>query len=225
VVRCPLNTEFPGWPGRGVEGIWPTPYRPAGLETIEGGNPNDGKGFVGNGGGLNLDRGNGQRYIWKYIWKYIFWICRLGNTRCDVRNLGELNGGEILLGLGFKPFIILLGEEGRDKELMNHEPEQEETHPDTRPSNKANRAHNPSVATYGRANGLALLGHHIAHAVEATARFGIGFRHRVSETGYPVHMPVSKGRKKAKKRPTPPSHKPTAIDEKGPSPTWYVSLS
>ena len=37
-------------------------------------------------------------------------------------------------------------------------------------------------------------------------------------------MPVSKGRKKANKRPTPPSHKPTAFDEKGPSPTWYVSL-
>lgn len=35
-------------------------------------------------------------------------------------------------------------------------------------------------------------------------------------------MPVSKGRKKANKRPTPPSHKPKAIDEKGPSPTWYV---
>ncbi len=35
-------------------------------------------------------------------------------------------------------------------------------------------------------------------------------------------MPVSKGRKKATKRPTPPSHKPKAIDEKGPSPTWYV---
>jgi hypothetical protein len=37
-------------------------------------------------------------------------------------------------------------------------------------------------------------------------------------------MPVSKGRKKAKKQPTPPSHKPKAIDEKGPSPTWYVAL-
>ena len=37
-------------------------------------------------------------------------------------------------------------------------------------------------------------------------------------------MPVSKGRKKANKRPTPPSHKPTALDEKGPSPTWYVAL-
>ena len=37
-------------------------------------------------------------------------------------------------------------------------------------------------------------------------------------------MPVSKGRKKANKRPTPPSHKPTALDEKGPSPTWYVAI-
>lgn len=36
-------------------------------------------------------------------------------------------------------------------------------------------------------------------------------------------MPVSKGRKKANKRPTPPSHKPTAVDEKGPSPTWYIA--
>ena len=35
-------------------------------------------------------------------------------------------------------------------------------------------------------------------------------------------MPVSKGRKKANKRPTPPSHKPTAVDTQGPSPTWYV---
>ena len=37
-------------------------------------------------------------------------------------------------------------------------------------------------------------------------------------------MPVSKTRKKANRRPTPPSHKPTAIDKKGPSPKWYVSL-
>lgn len=36
-------------------------------------------------------------------------------------------------------------------------------------------------------------------------------------------MPVSKGRKKANKRPTPPSHKPTAVSTKGPSPTWYVA--
>ena len=38
-------------------------------------------------------------------------------------------------------------------------------------------------------------------------------------------MPVSKGRKKAKKRPTPPS-KPAAAEEKhrGSSPTWYVAL-
>ena len=37
-------------------------------------------------------------------------------------------------------------------------------------------------------------------------------------------MPVSKGRKKAKKRPTPPS-KPAAAEEKakGSSPTWYVA--
>jgi hypothetical protein len=41
---------------------------------------------------------------------------------------------------------------------------------------------------------------------------------------YPVVMPVSKGRKKANKRPTPPSHKPTALDDKGPSPTWYVAI-
>ena len=41
---------------------------------------------------------------------------------------------------------------------------------------------------------------------------------------YPVGMPVSKGRKKANKRPTPPSHKPTALDDKGPSPTWYVAV-
>ena len=37
-------------------------------------------------------------------------------------------------------------------------------------------------------------------------------------------MPKSKGRKKANKRPTPPSHKPTATDTKGPSPTWYVVI-
>ncbi len=38
-------------------------------------------------------------------------------------------------------------------------------------------------------------------------------------------MPKSKGRKNAKKRrPTPPSHKPTAVAEKGPSPLWYVVL-
>jgi len=42
-------------------------------------------------------------------------------------------------------------------------------------------------------------------------------------------MPVSKGRKvskgskKATNRPTPPSHKPTAVDDKGPSPLWYVA--
>jgi len=37
-------------------------------------------------------------------------------------------------------------------------------------------------------------------------------------------MPVSKGRKKTTKGPTPPSHKPAAIVEKGPSPMWYVAL-
>lgn len=37
-------------------------------------------------------------------------------------------------------------------------------------------------------------------------------------------MPESKGRKKANKRPTPPKHKPTAVDTKGPSPMWYVVL-
>ena len=37
-------------------------------------------------------------------------------------------------------------------------------------------------------------------------------------------MPVSKGRKKANKRPTPPKN-PTAtkVETKGPSPTWYVA--
>lgn len=36
-------------------------------------------------------------------------------------------------------------------------------------------------------------------------------------------MPVSKGRKKAKRRPPPPP-KPDPIKAKGPSPTWYVVL-
>ncbi|HEX9854070.1 MAG TPA: cell division protein CrgA [Acidimicrobiia bacterium] len=36
-------------------------------------------------------------------------------------------------------------------------------------------------------------------------------------------MPVSKGRKKASKRPTPPA-KPDPIKAKGPSPTWYIVL-
>ena len=38
-----------------------------------------------------------------------------------------------------------------------------------------------------------------------------------------VPMPVSKGRKKANKRPTPPK-KPAVsqVEEKGASPTWYV---
>ncbi len=40
-----------------------------------------------------------------------------------------------------------------------------------------------------------------------------------------AHMPVSKGRKKANKRPTPPK-KPAAseADAKGASPVWYVGL-
>lgn len=36
-------------------------------------------------------------------------------------------------------------------------------------------------------------------------------------------MPVSKGRKKAKKRPAPPS-KQDPVKTQGPSPTWYVVL-
>ena len=36
-------------------------------------------------------------------------------------------------------------------------------------------------------------------------------------------MPVSKGRKKANKRPTPPKNPSvTRVETKGPSPTWYV---
>ncbi len=35
-------------------------------------------------------------------------------------------------------------------------------------------------------------------------------------------MPVSKGRKKAKRRPTPPKRKPDPVKTQGPSPTWYV---
>ena len=35
-------------------------------------------------------------------------------------------------------------------------------------------------------------------------------------------MPVSKGRKKAKRRPPPPP-KPNPIKAKGPSPTWYIA--
>jgi hypothetical protein len=41
---------------------------------------------------------------------------------------------------------------------------------------------------------------------------------------YADAMPVSKGRKKANKRPTPPAHKPTAVDAKGPSPLWYIII-
>ena len=37
-------------------------------------------------------------------------------------------------------------------------------------------------------------------------------------------MPVSKGRKKANKRPTPPKNPAvTEVADKGPSPTWYVA--
>ena len=37
-------------------------------------------------------------------------------------------------------------------------------------------------------------------------------------------MPVSKGRKKANKRPTPPKNPAvTEVTDKGPSPTWYVA--
>ncbi len=36
-------------------------------------------------------------------------------------------------------------------------------------------------------------------------------------------MPVSKGRKKAKRRPTPPKRRPDPVQTKGPSPTWYVA--
>ncbi len=37
-------------------------------------------------------------------------------------------------------------------------------------------------------------------------------------------MPVSKGRKKAKKRPAPPPTKAESVKKKGPSPIWYVIL-
>jgi hypothetical protein len=38
-------------------------------------------------------------------------------------------------------------------------------------------------------------------------------------------MPKSKGRKKANKRPTPPKSKAAhEVEEKGPSPTWYVVI-
>ena len=37
-------------------------------------------------------------------------------------------------------------------------------------------------------------------------------------------MPVSKGRKNAKRRPAPPPKKATPAKAKGPSPTWYVVL-
>ena len=35
-------------------------------------------------------------------------------------------------------------------------------------------------------------------------------------------MPVSKGRKKAKKRPAPPPKQADPVKAKGPSPMWYV---
>jgi len=37
-------------------------------------------------------------------------------------------------------------------------------------------------------------------------------------------MPVSKGRKKAKKRPAPPPRTTEPAKTKGPSPAWYVAL-
>jgi hypothetical protein len=47
-------------------------------------------------------------------------------------------------------------------------------------------------------------------------------RHATDSASLPS-MPKSKGRKQANRRPTPPSHKPTAVDTKGPSPVWYVA--
>lgn len=47
-------------------------------------------------------------------------------------------------------------------------------------------------------------------------------RHGTDSASLPS-MPKSKGRKQANRRPTPPSHKPTAVDTKGPSPMWYVA--
>ena len=55
-------------------------------------------------------------------------------------------------------------------------------------------------------------------------RFPIGTRSSRRGVHYACAMPKSKGRKKANKRPTPPSTKPTAVDKKGPSPMWYVAL-
>lgn len=37
-------------------------------------------------------------------------------------------------------------------------------------------------------------------------------------------MPVSKGRKKAKNRPAPPTRRVDPVKAKGPSPTWYVAI-
>jgi hypothetical protein len=43
--------------------------------------------------------------------------------------------------------------------------------------------------------------------------------------GYAGQMPKSKGRKKANKRPTPPKNPASAqVDERGPSPVWYVTI-
>jgi hypothetical protein len=37
-------------------------------------------------------------------------------------------------------------------------------------------------------------------------------------------MPVSRGRRKAKRRPAPPPKQTDPVKAKGPSPMWYVSL-
>jgi hypothetical protein len=37
-------------------------------------------------------------------------------------------------------------------------------------------------------------------------------------------MPVSKGRRNARRRPTPPQKKADPVKAKGPSPTWYIAL-
>ena len=49
----------------------------------------------------------------------------------------------------------------------------------------------------------------------------LGSEHQVATL---CAMPVSKGRKKANKRPTPPKNPAVSeVEEKGPSPTWYVA--
>jgi hypothetical protein len=51
--------------------------------------------------------------------------------------------------------------------------------------------------------------------------FALGSGPQVATIGT---MPVSKGRKKANKRPTPPKNPAvTEVADKGPSPTWYVA--